>query len=186
VLPAPVEVYVASFMAFYERGFGMPPQPFLRSLLLYYGLKLHHLTPSRVLYIAVFVTLCEAHLGVDPDLDLWKYFFRVRHPQDPEAELTISGGTVIHVKSGHRVDPYLEIPMPRLSGSSPLTHCTNMTATMPCLVWPTVGPSPVYCPFFHLPPSLRNILRLRMVPTDRSLPTRAQSVLPPQPMWKPV
>jgi hypothetical protein len=112
-LPAHVEVYVVSFMAFYEWGFGMPLHPFLRSLLLYYVLKLHHLTPSGVLYITVFVTLCEAHLGVNPDLDLWNYFFRVRHPQDPEVELTISGGMVIHVKSGHRVDPYLEIPMPR-------------------------------------------------------------------------
>jgi hypothetical protein len=37
----------------------------------------------------------------------------VHRLQDPEAELTISGGAVIHVKSGHGVDPYLEIPMPR-------------------------------------------------------------------------
>jgi hypothetical protein len=28
-------------------------------------------------------------------------------------ELTISGGTVVHVKSGHGVDPYFDIPMPR-------------------------------------------------------------------------
>jgi hypothetical protein len=46
----------------------------------YYGLKLHHLTPSNVLHIAIVITLCEAYLGVDPNLDLWKYFFRVRHP----------------------------------------------------------------------------------------------------------
>jgi hypothetical protein len=37
----------------------------------------------------------------------------VHHSQDPEAELAISGGAVIHVKSGHGVDPYLEIPIPR-------------------------------------------------------------------------
>jgi hypothetical protein len=61
---------MVAFMAFYERGFGMPPHPFLRLLLWYYGLELHHLTPSGVLHIAVFVTLCEAYLGVDPDLDL--------------------------------------------------------------------------------------------------------------------
>jgi hypothetical protein len=91
----------------------VPPHPFLRSLLWYYGLELHHLTPSGVLHIAVFITLCEAYLGVDLDLDLRKYFFCVRRLQDPEAELTISRGTVIHVKSGHGVDPYLEIPMPQ-------------------------------------------------------------------------
>jgi hypothetical protein len=59
------------------------------------------------------MTLHEAYLGIDPDLDLWKYFFRVCRPQDPEAELMTTGDAVIHVKSGHRADPYLEIPMPR-------------------------------------------------------------------------
>jgi hypothetical protein len=44
---------------------------------------------------------------------LCKYFFHVRRSQDPEAELMISRGVVIHVKSGHGVDPYLEIPMPQ-------------------------------------------------------------------------
>jgi hypothetical protein len=35
---------VLSFMAFYERGFGMPPHRFLHSLLRHYNLELHHLT----------------------------------------------------------------------------------------------------------------------------------------------
>jgi hypothetical protein len=83
-------------------------------LLQHYGLELHHLTLSGVLHIAAFVTLCEAYLGIDPEFDLWNYFLHVWHLQDPEDELTISEGTVIHVKSGHGVEPYLEIPMPRL------------------------------------------------------------------------
>jgi hypothetical protein len=68
------------FVPFYERGFSTPPHRFLRSLLRYYGLELHHLTPSGVLHIEAFVTLCEAYLGIDPELDLWKYFFCVRCP----------------------------------------------------------------------------------------------------------
>jgi hypothetical protein len=91
----------------------MPPHRLLCSLLWYYSLELHHLTPSRVLHITAFVTLCEAYLGIEPELDLWKYFY-VWCSQDPKAELTISGGAVIHVKVGHGIDPYLEIPMPRL------------------------------------------------------------------------
>jgi hypothetical protein len=59
------------------------------------------------------MTLCEAYLGINPDLDLWKYCFCVHCSQDSEVELRISRGTVIHVKSGLGVDPYLEIPMPR-------------------------------------------------------------------------
>jgi hypothetical protein len=74
---APAEGYMVSFVAFYERGFDMPPHRFLCLLLRYYGLELHHLTPSGVLHIATFMTLCEAYLGIDLEHDLWKYFFYV-------------------------------------------------------------------------------------------------------------
>jgi hypothetical protein len=49
VLPAPADGDVVSFMTFYEWGFGAPLHQFARSLLWYYDLKLHHLTPSGVL-----------------------------------------------------------------------------------------------------------------------------------------
>jgi hypothetical protein len=75
---APAEGYIVSFMAFYEQGFDKPSHQFLHSLLRYYGLKLHHLTPSEVLYIAAFMILCEAYLGIDPMFDLWNYFFCTR------------------------------------------------------------------------------------------------------------
>jgi hypothetical protein len=73
--PAPIEGYAVSFTTFYEKGFDVPLHQFLRLLLWYYGLELHHLTPSGVLHIMAFVTLSEANLGIDPDLDLWKDFF---------------------------------------------------------------------------------------------------------------
>jgi hypothetical protein len=111
--PTPTEGYMVSFTDFYEWGFGMPPHQFLLSLLRYDGLELQHLTPLGVLLIVAFVTVCEAYLGTDPDLDPWKYIFHVPRPQDSEVELMISGGAVIHVKLGHIIDPYLEIPMPR-------------------------------------------------------------------------
>jgi hypothetical protein len=112
-LPAPMEGHMVSFMAFHDQAFGVPSHPFLLSLLRYYGPVLHHRTPSGVLHINIFISLSEAYLGVDPDLNLWKYFFHVHRLQDPEAELMISRGVAIHVKLGHGVDPYLEIPMPR-------------------------------------------------------------------------
>jgi hypothetical protein len=67
--PTHAEGYVVSFMAFYEWGFSMPPHQFLCSLLWYYGLELHHLTPLGVLHIAAFMNLCEAYLGIDLELD---------------------------------------------------------------------------------------------------------------------
>jgi hypothetical protein len=76
--PMPLEGYVVSFVAFYEWGFSTPSHRFLSSLLGYYDLELHHLTPSGVLHIATFITLCEAYLAIDPRFDLWNYFFHVR------------------------------------------------------------------------------------------------------------
>jgi hypothetical protein len=52
-------------------------------------------------------------MGIDPQFDLWNYFFHVQRPQDPNAELTVSGGTVIHVMPRHGVNPYFNILMPR-------------------------------------------------------------------------
>jgi hypothetical protein len=48
----------------------MPLHWFLHLLLWHYDLELHHLTPSGVLHIVAFMTLCEAYLGIDPEFDL--------------------------------------------------------------------------------------------------------------------
>jgi hypothetical protein len=41
----PPEGYVVSFISFHERGFGVPASPFMRALLHYYKVEIHHLTP---------------------------------------------------------------------------------------------------------------------------------------------
>jgi hypothetical protein len=90
--PVLAEGYVVAFMAFYERGFGVPSHQFLSSLLQHYGLELHNLTPLGIWHITTFMTLCVAYMGIDPHFDLWNYFFHVRHPQDPDMEMIVSGG----------------------------------------------------------------------------------------------
>jgi hypothetical protein len=42
----------------------MPSHRFLRSLLQYYGLELHNLTPLGVLHVASFMTQCEAYMAL--------------------------------------------------------------------------------------------------------------------------
>jgi hypothetical protein len=64
----PVGGYVMECTVFYEQGFGVPSHRFLYSLLLFYGLELHHLTPSEIFHMAAFVTLGEAYMGIDPTL----------------------------------------------------------------------------------------------------------------------
>jgi hypothetical protein len=114
VSPAPTEGYVVSFVVFYERGLDVPSHRFLCSLLQHYRLELHNLILWGILHIAVFMTLWEAYMGIDPYFDLWNYFSCVRRPQDPNVVLMVLGGVVIHVKTGHGVNSYFDIPMPKL------------------------------------------------------------------------
>jgi hypothetical protein len=53
-------------------------------------------------------------MGIDPEFNLWNYFFCVQCPHVPDVELIVSRGAVIHVKSKHIVNPYVYIPMPKL------------------------------------------------------------------------
>ena len=62
---------VVSFHAFHEHGLGYPVHWFLRGLLNEWGLELQHLNPTRVLYIAGFVIVCKAFLGMEPHMDFF-------------------------------------------------------------------------------------------------------------------
>jgi hypothetical protein len=107
---SPTGGYVVLCVAFYERGFGVPPHRFLRSLLQFYGLKLHHLTPSGILHMVVFVSMCEAYMGIEPHFDLWNYFFHARLQQGSDAKVAMLGSVDIFVHSGPRVDPHFRLP----------------------------------------------------------------------------
>jgi hypothetical protein len=45
---APPEGYMVSFVAFHERGLGVPPSHFMRALLHYYKVELDHLAPNSI------------------------------------------------------------------------------------------------------------------------------------------
>jgi hypothetical protein len=69
------------------------------------------LTPSGILHIAAFVTLCEAYIGIEPHFNLWNYFFRARLRPGMDVETTVWGSVDIFVWSGSGVDPYFRLPM---------------------------------------------------------------------------
>lgn len=69
--------YVVSFARFHEGGFGVPAHRFLPGLLHFYGIALHHLNPSGIQHIAVFIALCEGFLGIELHFDLWRHFSAV-------------------------------------------------------------------------------------------------------------
>jgi hypothetical protein len=66
------------FMSFLYRGLSLPAHEFLRRLLHVYEIQIWQLTPNSILDLAIFITLCEAFLGIDPHFGLCKKIFFVK------------------------------------------------------------------------------------------------------------
>jgi hypothetical protein len=103
--PAPPEGYVVSFMAFHERGFGVPASPFMPALLHYYKVELHHLTPNSISQATIFMAVCEGYLGMEPQWNLWLHFFRAEHFAKKAGERGVrravhAGSCTLQVRSG--------------------------------------------------------------------------------------
>jgi hypothetical protein len=77
--PAPPERYVVSFVAFHERGLGMPPSRFMRALLHHYKVELHHLAPNSISQATIFAAVCDGYLGMEPHWNLWLHLFKAEH-----------------------------------------------------------------------------------------------------------
>jgi hypothetical protein len=95
--PALAGGYVMVCAAFFERGFGIPSHQFLCSLLRSYGLELHPFTPSGILHMAAFVTLCKAYIGIEPQFNLWSYFLQARLRQGSDTKIAALGSVDILV-----------------------------------------------------------------------------------------
>ncbi|KAK1609546.1 hypothetical protein QYE76_033219 [Lolium multiflorum] len=100
--------YRVSFVDHLIRGLSAPIHPFLRGLIFVYGLQLHHLTPNSILHISIFITLCEAFLGVQPNWALWKRIFFCRRNGSANVAYNI-GGVVIYVRSSVN---YFDVKLP--------------------------------------------------------------------------
>ena len=86
--PNPPAGFTVMFAAFLYRGLSLPAHEFLRCLLLSYGIQLWQLTPNSILHLAIFITICEAFLGIDPHWGLWKNIVVATDPSSP-AELVL-------------------------------------------------------------------------------------------------
>ncbi|KAK1609707.1 hypothetical protein QYE76_033380 [Lolium multiflorum] len=71
--------------ALVERGLSLPCSEFFLSVLTTYGLQLHNICPNSYLLLSNFMTLCEGHLGIRPDIRLWQFFFRVKKEMKDKA-----------------------------------------------------------------------------------------------------
>jgi hypothetical protein len=109
VSPVQARRYVMACTAVYERGLGVSAHRFLHSLLQFYGLELHDLTPMGILHMAAFVILCEAYMGIEPHFNLWNYFFHVWLQQGSSTKVAALGSVYILIRSACGVDPYLHL-----------------------------------------------------------------------------
>jgi hypothetical protein len=94
---APPEGYMVSFVAFHERGLGMPPSCFMWALLHYYKVELHHLTTNSISQAAIFVAVCKGYLGMEPHWNLWLHLFKAEHFAKKAGEQGVR--RVVHARS---------------------------------------------------------------------------------------
>jgi hypothetical protein len=109
---APVEGFIVVCAAFYVRGFDLLSHRCLCSCLRSYGLELHHLTPSWILHMAAFVTLCVGYIGIEPALNQWRHFFWAWLQHDSGVGAMFLGSVDILVRSDPRPDSYFSFPQP--------------------------------------------------------------------------
>ena len=76
--PEPRACEIVVFEDFFKRGFGVPVDPFLQGLLLYYKIGISNMHPNSIILISTFIHLCEAYVGIEPHFDLFRYLFFLR------------------------------------------------------------------------------------------------------------
>ena len=83
-----------------DRGFSLPPHPFFRSFLNFFGAQLHHFTPNSIVYLAAFISMCEAFLGCRPHWGLFKHIFTCRSQSVKKAKSSDERTQVIQLCGG--------------------------------------------------------------------------------------
>ena len=75
--PSREEGEIPIFLAYVECVLRLPAHRFLAQFLERYEIELVNLAPNSIANICIFVYLCEAYLGVRPNLKLFRYFYKM-------------------------------------------------------------------------------------------------------------
>lgn len=87
---------IITLTSFVYCGFLLFSSEFLVLLLDFYGLNLLHLILKSIFFLSIFSHLYEAYLGVQPFLDLFRYFYEVRFMESSK----ISGCYGLRLRDG--------------------------------------------------------------------------------------
>ncbi|SPT21138.1 unnamed protein product [Triticum aestivum] len=100
VEPQPLDGECVLLATHIDRGFSLPPHPFFRSFLNFFGAQLHHFTPNSIVYLAAFISLCEGFLGCRPHWGLFKHIFTCRSQSVKKAKSSDERTQVIQLCRG--------------------------------------------------------------------------------------
>ncbi|KAE8788624.1 hypothetical protein D1007_37188 [Hordeum vulgare] len=81
--PTLCEGELVVFVEHFYRGFGLLASDFFSRFPTFFGLQPHHLAPNAILQLAAFVIFCEAFMGIEPRLDLWRKLFFLKQQYVP-------------------------------------------------------------------------------------------------------
>jgi hypothetical protein len=117
VEPAPRPGERVLLLTHVERGFSLPPHPFFRGFLNFFGAQIHQFPPNAISYLAAFVSMCENFLGCHPHWGLFKHIFTCGSQSvkkaNPEGERThvtqMCGGLGIQMR-GRSAFPTMSFP----------------------------------------------------------------------------
>jgi hypothetical protein len=71
-VPAPEPGEAVVFYDHFPQGFALPVSSFLRQFLDYFRLQPHHIGANAMMILSAFTTLCEAYLGIWPNVELFR------------------------------------------------------------------------------------------------------------------
>jgi hypothetical protein len=71
-VPAPQHGEAVAFYDHFPRGFALPTSDFSRQILDHFHLQLHHIGVNAMMTLAAFAALCEAYLGIWPNVELFR------------------------------------------------------------------------------------------------------------------
>jgi hypothetical protein len=79
-VPAPQPGETVVFYDNFPRGFALPASNFLRQFMDHFHLQPHHIGANAMMTLATFATLCEAYLGIWPNVELfrWLIYFKTQ------------------------------------------------------------------------------------------------------------
>lgn len=106
--PAPSPEERVMLTSHIYRGLSLPPSDFFTEVLDYYGLQPHNLGPNSILAVSCFKALFEGYLGIQADLEFFKYCFLVKRQTTDSGRLAICGSVSFNIRR-HR-EWYPKVP----------------------------------------------------------------------------